>query len=384
MRDRVFLGFALAVATVGWASCSRGDDAAVGDEHAAPACRTDLTRELGRLRVPGLSAAIIVDGQLACTAVAGQADIEAGRAVEPDTVFAWASVSKTVTATAAMMLRDDGAFDLDDDIDDYLPFAVDNPACPGEPITFRQLLTHTSSIRDNWPIYDKSYVIGDSPIALGDYVRGYLVPGGAYYDGERNFKDACPGEVYAYSNVAVGLLGYLLEEISGSSFDELCRQRIFDPLGMQQTSFVLSELDLDGVAMPYDGHTHFEPHGHVGYPTIADGLLRTSAPHLGRFLAMFAGHGALGGERLLAEETADEMRRLQIPELDDTQGLIWYYESIGREGLLGHDGDDPGTSSLMFFDPADGDGVLLVANGVWRWPEAHRLFGELFAEAERF
>lgn len=56
----------------------------------------------------------------------------------------------------------------------------------------------------------------------------------------------------------------------------------------------------------------------------------------------------------------------------------------GREGLLGHDGDDPGTSSLMFFDPADGDGVLLVANGVWVWPEAHRLFGELFTEAERY
>lgn len=350
-----------------------------------PACATDLSGELARLRVPGLSAGIVVDGRLVCTAVAGHADIEADRPVVPDTVFAWASVSKTVTATAAMILRDEGAFALDDDVDDTLPFAVDNPGCPGEPITFRQLLTHTSSIRDNWLIYDQSYVIGDSPIALGDYVRGYLVAGGEYYDAERNFKDRCPGEVWDYSNIAVGLLGHLVEESAGESFNDFCRRRIFDPLGMDETSFRLADLELAGVAMPYDGRSTFEPHGHVGYPTIADGLLRTSVPNLARFLSMFAQRGAYGGERILAEATAEEMRQVQVPELDDTQGLIWFYQPVsGRGELLGHDGDDPGTSSLMFFDPADGDGVLLVANGVWYGPEARRLFADLFAEADRY
>ena len=73
--------------------------------------------------------------------------------------------------------------------------------------------------------------------------------------------------------------------------------------------------------------------------------------------------------------------------LDDTQGLIWFYDDYGaRSGLLGHDGSDPGTSSLMFFDPADGDGVLLVANGDWYdedddSAEADALFGALFGEA---
>jgi CubicO group peptidase (beta-lactamase class C family) len=389
MRARLVLWFSLGVA--GCAGETRSQEpppAADGGTEVpepVPACETDLSGELARLRVPGLSAAIIAGGELVCTAVAGQANIEEGRAVAPETVFAWASVSKTVTAAAAMMLRDDGAFDLDDDVDDHLPFAVDNPGCPGEPITIRQLLTHTSSIRDNWAIYDESYVIGDSPIALGDYVRGYLVPGGDYYDGDRNFKDACPGEVYDYSNIAVGLLGYLVEEASGVPFEELCRQRIFAPLEMTETSFRLADLEVDGVAMPYDGRTEFRPHGHFGYPTIADGLLRTSAPHLARFLAMFAGRGAAGGERLLAEATADEMRVLQIPQLDDTQALIWFYDSVdGRADLLGHDGDDPGTSSLMFFDPLDGDGVLLVANGVWVGPEARRLFADLFVEAARY
>ena len=361
------------------------DGGGADDEPPVPACATDLVAELDRLKVPGVSAGIIAGGRLVCTAVAGQADIEAGRAVVPDTVFAWASVSKTVTATAAMMLAEEGAIDLDADIDDYLTFAVDNPNCPAEPITVRQLLTHTSSIRDNGVIYDRSYVIGDSPIALGDFVRGYLVPGGDYYDADGNFKADCPGEVNVYSNIAVGLLGHVVEEVSGTPFEELCRQRIFAPLEMDQTSFRLADLDVAGVAMPYDGRDTFRPHGHNGFPTIPDGLLRTSVPHLARFLAMFAELGVYRGQRLLSEATATEMRRVQIPDLDDTQALIWYYDDYGdRSGLLGHDGDDPGTASLMFFDPSTGDGALLVANGIWVQAEANALLGALFAEAKAY
>jgi CubicO group peptidase (beta-lactamase class C family) len=359
-----------------------GDGGGADDEPPVPACATDLAAELDQLRVPGVSAGIIAGGRLVCTAVAGQADIEAGRAVVPDTVFAWASVSKTVAATAAMMLVEEGAIDLDADVDQYLTFPVDNPNCPDDPITVRQLLTHTSSIRDNGVIYDRSYVIGDSPIALGDFVRGYLVPGGDYYDADRNFKTDCPGEVNVYSNIAVGLLGHVVEEVSGTSFEEFCRQRIFAPLEMDQTSFRLADLDVDGVAMPYDGRDTFRPHGHNGFPTISDGLLRTSVPHLARFLAMFAELGVYRGQRLLSEATASEMRRVQIPDLDDTQALIWYYDDYGdRSDLLGHDGDDPGTASLMFFDPETGDGALLVANGIWVQAEANALLGILFAEA---
>src|SRR6186997_743923 len=72
------------------------DGGGADDEPPVPACATDLAAELDRLKVPGVSAGIIAGGRLVCTAVAGQADIEAGRAVVPDTVFAWASVSKTV------------------------------------------------------------------------------------------------------------------------------------------------------------------------------------------------------------------------------------------------------------------------------------------------
>ena len=209
-----------------------------------------------------------------------------------------------------------------------------------------------------------------------------IVPGGDYDDADRNFKTDCPGEVNVYSNIAVGLLGHVVEEVSGTSFEEFCRQRISTPLEMDQTSFRLADLDVDGVAMRYDGRDTFRPHGHNGFPTISDGHLRTSVPHLARFLVMFAELGVYRGQRLLSEATASEMRRVQIPDLDDTQALIWYYDDYGdRSDLLGHDGDDPGTASLMFFDPETGDGALLVANGIWVQAEANALLGTLFAEA---
>ena len=121
MRARVVLRVVLALATAGWASCSRDDDVPVDDGDAAPACRTDLTGELGRLRVPGLSAAIIVDGQLACTAVAGQADIEAGRAVATPQAAEGVTYAKKLSAKFARLDWTKPGRQLDSKIRGYSP-----------------------------------------------------------------------------------------------------------------------------------------------------------------------------------------------------------------------------------------------------------------------
>ena len=79
------------------------------------------------------------------------------------------------------------------------------------------------------------------------------------------------------------------------------------------------------------------------------------------------------------------MRRVQIPDLDDTQGLIWFEDSFeGRPRVIGHDGDDPGVTSNMYFDPVDGSGVLLVANGAWTDSGAEALMAKLFLEAKAY
>ena len=136
-----------------------------------------------------------------------------------DTVLNVASISKTFTNAAVLQLWEDGRIDLDDDVNRYLPFRLVHPRHPGTAITFRHLLTHTASIGDG-EAYDSSYACGDPAVSLGDWIEGYLVAGGKYYDAEESFLDAEPGETYSYSNVGFGLLGFLVEHISGDNLRE--------------------------------------------------------------------------------------------------------------------------------------------------------------------
>jgi CubicO group peptidase (beta-lactamase class C family) len=351
-------------------------------------CGVNVDKQLERLGVPGLSAVVVKDGRIVCTLAAGLADIEEKRPVTPETLFVWASVSKTVTAAAVMKLVDDGKIDLDDDINDYLPFAVRHPSCPDDAITFTQLLTHTSSIREDEydGVYADLYVQGDSPIELGAFLKDYLTPEGAYYSRKKNFGKKCPGKKYSYSNIGAGLLGHLVEVIADQPFEQYSQAHLFQPLGMGETSWRLAELDLGHVAVPYKGKPSkgFKRAGHFGFPTYPDGLLRTSPSSLARYLIMVMQFGEIDGKRILSSDAVQAMRDVPYPKIADGQGLGWYYDNVGsRKGVLGHTGSDPGTSSMMVFDPKDNAGVLLVANGSWNWDRADKVAKKLFKQARR-
>jgi CubicO group peptidase (beta-lactamase class C family) len=359
-------------------------------------CKTDLTPHLSALNVPGLAAAIVKNGRIVCTGTAGMANIEEGRPVTPDTLFLVASVSKTVTATALMQLYEEGRFHLDDNINDYLPFRVSVPAAPDAPITFHQLLTHTGSIDDNdkytncpgWcqygsPISEFVTRGSDSPISLADLMRGYLVSGGAYYDEQGSFEGEPPGSKADYSNMGIVLVGYLVEVISGVPFDEFCRERIFAPLGMKTTAWRLSDIDPSILAMPYDQTPDgkFVPFGQYGEPDYPDGMLRTSATELARFLIAYMNGGILDGHRILKPETVKAMLSSQTP-LEPAQGLVWFEDSWGNRTVWGHDGSDNGAEADMWFDPATGEGVVLLSNGIWE--DQGELMVALFREADRY
>lgn len=318
----------------------------------------DLTRDLHDLRVPGLSAAIVKRGEVVCRAVAGSADTDRDEPVTPRTIFTWASVSKTVTATALMQLFDRGLFALNDAVDEFLPFAVRVPACPRRPVTFRHLLTHTSGIRDSH-IYESSYVEGDSPIPLGEFLEEYLTAGGRYYHAKQNFRSRCPGTVSEYSNIGAGLVGHLVEVLSGEPFDAYVADHVFTPLGMTDSSFRLSGLDLDLVARP--GGTG----PLLGFPTYPDGTLRSPPDQLAKFLIAYMQGGRFGSTEIISKSTVGKILKPQTP-LDPAQGLMWYAERFGKKTLWGHNGDDPGISANMFFHQGSGTGVLLAANGEWK------------------
>jgi CubicO group peptidase (beta-lactamase class C family) len=371
----------LPIKPLAWAALMTGSLLLSASAHAetVPACKTDLSGQLERLSVPGLAASVIKNGRIVCIATAGKSNIGENIPVTSDTLFLVASVSKTITVTALMQLYDQGKFQLDDDINKYLPFQIRIPGADETPITFRQLLTHTASIKD----YSLSSYItkgSDSPIPLADFVKDYFTPGGKYYNADSNFQSGPPGTVSDYANMGIVLAGFLVETISGVPLDKYSRDNIFAPLGMNRTSWRLADINQSMLAMPYDDTPDgFKPFGHYGEANYPDGMLRTSVVELAHFLIAYMQDGAYEGQRILKEETVREMLKNQSP-LDATQGLVWFTDTIGDRMVWGHNGSDYGASAQMWFDPVAKEGVIIMANG--NWEDAEGLIQALFEEAD--
>ena len=339
-------------------------------------------------RLPGVGAAIVRNGRVGWARGFGLANVWRERAVGQETLFMLASISKTVICTAALQAIDDGLFGLDDDVNDVLPFPVRTPRHPHRAITPRHLLTHTSAIRDRWPVWDDLYSEGDSPIPLGTFLQGYLVPGGEDFD-QRNFTSAVPGTQYRYSNIGASLAAFLVEAASGIAFDDWCDGRIFGPLGMSRAGWHLADVPRADVAMPYrwsHEDDRFIAYGQYGYPDYPDGALRTTARDLGAHLGMAMAGGEWNGVRLLSEASARSMLRPQIPGIEPGQGLIWYRFHLHGRTLIGHNGGDQGVATAAFFEPDTGVGVIVLGNGNWRtdgsrWP-LQQIMERLFEDAD--
>jgi CubicO group peptidase (beta-lactamase class C family) len=324
----------------------------------------------------GLSMALIDKSGVRWSGARGYADLAHQKPMTADTVLNIASISKTVTGTSLMMLVERGKLDLDRDVNDYLPFKVTHPWKPETVITARQLLTHTSAIIDRSAIYDSETVYfpgADNPVALGEFVREYLSPGGRYYDRE-NFAAYPPGAQFSYSNVAYGLAGYLVEAVSGEPLNRFSRDEIFKPLGMDATGWMLSEIDTGRHAKLYEWNGQENTlAGWYGLATWPDGGLRTSVNDLGRFYAAMMNGGELNGVRILQEATVTAMFQPQfesgqaleaVPEEENRkQAISWVYR-ISQDGntVAGHSGGDPGVATHAYFSPASGTGALLLVN----------------------
>ena len=329
-----------------------------------------IVRTMEAQHIPGLSACIVKDGDVIWNGIYGYANIEKNIEVTDSTLFMLASISKTFVATALMQLWETGSFGLDDNINDYLPFEVVNPYHPTSPITFRMILAHTSSIARNDQFWLPLVTWGcDSPMPLGDFLQDWLLPAGAYYRSD-NYKQYPPGSGGEYSNIAFALAGYLVEQISGKSFEQYCQDSIFGPLGLTETSWFLSELNVDHVAVPtgYDGNAYFQ-YGQFGFPVYPAGQLRTSALQLARHLVAFMQKGELADVRMLESTTVELMTTIQYPSIRvDPQtpelqwGLGWYRWDTGAGYLWGHEGGIYGVATLMYFDPEENYGVIALTN----------------------
>jgi len=355
--------------------------------------------------VPGLVVSVVKGDKVIWSMASGYADIENNIPMSLNSLMNIGSISKTITATAVLQLWEKGLIDLNTDINKYLPISIRNPDFPDEPITVHQILTHTSSIKDG-PAYFKSYACGDPKVTLKHWITNYFNPNGEYYS-EKNFfswkpnKARKPDSTRTYSNVAFGLLGYLVEEVTKMDFSGYCKENIFVPLGMDKTSWFLKDIDSTILAVPYVFITPDNrdqewirtlakyptqdkdlilnqnfPLCYYSFPNYPDGLIRTSVKELSYFLIAIINGGGFNDKQILKKSTVDMMLTRQIEGY--SQGLCW--NNLEFESLWGHGGVDPGIITKMFFNSDTKTGLITFQNN--NMGDASEIFKKVYLETK--
>lgn len=341
-------------------------------------------------RIPAMSAAIIKNKNITWAKGFGLYDVENEKEANKNTIYLVASISKTVTATAIMQLHEKGRFKLDDDVNEYLPFALRNPEYPNKPITFRMLLAHRSSLAEDPPAF-YAYIPGDFPLPSYPYpwLKEYLVPGGINYK-PQVWTDKPPGYEMNYANVGYAVLGYLVELLSNQSFEDYCQENIFKPLDMKNTSFHLSGVNISRVAVPYVLQNNklypLLQYGIIDYPA---GGLRTTVVALSHFLIANMNDGIYNGVRILSKESIDEMHKIQYygnNRYNFDYGLGWQIWKRGGETYIGHTGGLYGVATKMVFRKSDNVGIIYFMNrgvdGIKEWIAFSLMENLLFWKAD--
>lgn len=315
--------------------------------------------------VPGMSGLIIKDNKTVWMKSFGYANYKTKIPFTDTTCIMLASVSKVFTGIALMQLYEDGYFQLDDDINNYLPFQVKIPHYESSPITFRMLLTHTASIADGDIMDDFYNWNGDPQITLKDCITGYFTTTGQYYNSTDNFFNKKPGTFYEYSNMGAALEGYLVEHISGKPFNEYCNSNIFNKLNMNETHWYLNEYTNNSVIA--NPHTDYEPISNYGFADYPNGMLHSNITDLANFALTILQHGNFNGINILSADNLQSMFVVQNSSLSSSQGLQFYKETFeiesGKISLWGHSGGETGISTEMYFDFDKNISVIILTNG---------------------
>ncbi len=351
-----------------WGVVPEGFDTASFDAEVVAAMRAGC--------IPAVSVAVVDAEGVLLEAAWGVTDVETQQPVQVSTAFMVASTSKAVDALALLVAEDEGLLDRDDAVEQHVGFPVDNARLGnGVPIRIVELATHSSGIQDNWDqVLDASYQPGDPTEPLGEFLEAYLVPGGTHFHRRNNFYPWPAGREWFYSNVGAALAAHAIASAADEPFDAYTRSRLFEPLGMRDSGWFLADFEDTGrIARPHrvdsDGAS-WEVLEHYGFPTWPDGQLRTTARDLGQVLRVALGDGVVDGTRVvspgavsaLAEPPLENLSDWYIQPFVEQQNLLWFSMSLGDRWIVGHDGDDDGVTSEMFYEPATGIGVALIAN----------------------
>ena len=326
-----------------------------------------------------------------------------------------ASISKMVMAIGFMQLVESGKLNLDSDVSDVLGWRLRNPAFPNTAITARQLLAHTSSLRDG-----NSYWL-----AAGGELKSFFEPTGDNYEGGAHFAPEGPGEYFNYANINFGVLGSLMEIASGERFDQYMVRHVLQPLGLSASYNPCDVPDgMRAAAFRKRGPDGWNPSGpwiaqvdgdapecfygmsamnqaainafEAGYQLGSNGTLfspqgglRASADDLLTILQLLAAGGELNGTRIITEQSVAQLlspvwtfdpatQNGNTTGEDEpggpSEGLMTSYGlsvhrinlpewGMGDGILVGHLGEAYGVLSHALLDPKTGDGIATILTG---------------------
>ena len=307
--------------------------------------------------IPGGVVAVVADGKILTVRGFGYADRDKRKPVDPEkTLFRPGSVSKLFTWTALMQQVEAGKLDLDVDINRYLDFKI--PPRDGQPVTLRQLMTHTGGFEES----AKGIVYFD---------RKYTLPLGAYLKRYVPARIFAPGSTPAYSNWGTALAAYIVERVSGEPFESYLDGHIFVPLGMHHTTFhqpLPANLAADmavGYPKPGQPSPGFE---FIGPGPAGEGS--SSGVDMARFMLAHLNGGELDGARILSTATTATMHNSPLAHVDPRSLIpplsrmeLGFFETNlnGRE-IIGHLGDTEAFHTSLHLFLKDGVGLYASFN----------------------
>ena len=326
-------------------------------------------------RVPGVSAAVVAGGAVQWVGASGVADVPTGAGLAPAAAFLWFSMTKIVTATAAMRLVDDGRLALDDRVDALVPGVL--PVRGSDAVLVRHLLQHSAGIPNPPPIRWVRPAVAPAPDPAAFLRERFARVRKLRFE---------PGTRSAYTNLGYLLLGQVIAAASGRTFTDYAREQVLAPLGMHATAFLMPEPDGAGVAT---GHQRLArglgpllsvvlPRGIVGtrsgpWVTFRPFLVN-GAPYGGlvgpvadaaRVVLMHANGGELDGTRVLSADAVREMQTISLTGKPFDHGLGWFRPPAARERqpmFVEHYGGGGGYHNLMRLYPEQGVGTVVMGN----------------------
>jgi len=365
-----WLAFAMLLAPAS-ALCESSEEPAPSTPEMVASLEDELPRLFDFYDVMGGCVAVFQNGEVTYVYTWGERQ-RGGDPVTPECAFQVGSISKMVANIGLMQLLETQNIPLDTDISQILGYTVRHPEYPDEPITLRQVMTHTAALADS-SYYDVA--LSGKPRPLQAMLTGPIA--------EANFlKGQKPGQKSVYSNFGGGLIACFIEKLSGQTLDDYMTEHVFAPLGITasyQPARMPESIPLcDMYQMPArrltkalrEDPTHITEPDPEHHYFLTAGKLVISAPDLCKLLIALCDGGVYGDVRLLKESTAREILTLQNDLgsvfCDSGRGLflnIIEDNQVAGRTMYGHGGKANGMLCAAYFDPTDRTGVVMLTNG---------------------